>query len=332
MRELIRIFIDTNVYLSFYHFTSDDLEELKKLVAAIESLQIELYTTSQVIEEFKRNRENKIKDALRKFGEQKFEKQFPKIFQAYAEFQELQKARREYEQSKGKILQKLQEDVENEALPADVLIQQLFSKSTLLESDKRIYLSARRRVELGNPPGKKGSLGDAFNWEILLTKVPKVDIYFVTEDTDYVSPLNEERPAQYLLEEWHTSKGTQLFLYRKLSNFFQDIFPQIKLASEIEKQQAISNLANSSNFDETHRAIRRLSKFIGDFTDHDINDILIASITNDQIYWISTDYDVRQFFDEITSGKEQVVDPEVWKKYRELFSDEAQENSQEAEQ
>jgi hypothetical protein len=33
---MINLFIDTNIFLSFFHLTNEDLEELKKLVALIE--------------------------------------------------------------------------------------------------------------------------------------------------------------------------------------------------------------------------------------------------------------------------------------------------------
>jgi hypothetical protein len=31
----MHLFIDTNIYLAFYHFSSDDLEELKKLLGKL---------------------------------------------------------------------------------------------------------------------------------------------------------------------------------------------------------------------------------------------------------------------------------------------------------
>ncbi len=63
----MNLFIDTNIYLSFYHFTSDDLEELRKLIVAIHEKRIKLYVTSQLRDEFRRNREIKIADALKLF-------------------------------------------------------------------------------------------------------------------------------------------------------------------------------------------------------------------------------------------------------------------------
>jgi len=58
------IFLDTNVFLSFYHFSSDDLEELKKLAVLAREGQVTLHLPEQVINEFRRNRANKIADAV----------------------------------------------------------------------------------------------------------------------------------------------------------------------------------------------------------------------------------------------------------------------------
>jgi len=51
----MNLFIDTNIYLAFYHLTSDDLEQLKKLLAVISSKKANVYLIEQVIQEFKRN-------------------------------------------------------------------------------------------------------------------------------------------------------------------------------------------------------------------------------------------------------------------------------------
>ena len=61
------LFIDTNVYLSFYHYSKDDLDELHKLSALVERNEIQLLLPQQVIDEFWRNHESKLHDAISKF-------------------------------------------------------------------------------------------------------------------------------------------------------------------------------------------------------------------------------------------------------------------------
>ncbi len=38
-------FIDTNIFLSFYHLTSEDLEELRKLSVLLDQKEVTLYLT-----------------------------------------------------------------------------------------------------------------------------------------------------------------------------------------------------------------------------------------------------------------------------------------------
>ena len=48
----MNIFIDTNVFLSFYHLSNDDLEELKKLIVLIDNKEVTLWLPNQVKDEF----------------------------------------------------------------------------------------------------------------------------------------------------------------------------------------------------------------------------------------------------------------------------------------
>ena len=56
----MHVFIDSNIFLSFYHFTKDDLKELKKLVDSIKNQSITLYLPEQVINETRRNQPRRL--------------------------------------------------------------------------------------------------------------------------------------------------------------------------------------------------------------------------------------------------------------------------------
>ncbi len=66
----MNIFIDTNIFLSFYNLTSDELEELKKLVVLLRKKKVVLLLPEQVIHEFRRNRAKKISEAISKLQSQ----------------------------------------------------------------------------------------------------------------------------------------------------------------------------------------------------------------------------------------------------------------------
>jgi len=317
----MNLFIDTNIYLTFYHYSSDDLEELKKLSSTINNRAITLYCTDQVKDEFKRNREAKISDALKRFNDQKLNTQFPQICKEYEEYKQLRDAIRQYDDARDKIYKKLLSDTERNNLGADSLIGDLFEKSQALKSNPAILDAATLRMQLGNPPGKKGSYGDAINWEILLSEMPTEDLYLITGDADYVSPINDDKLAQYLTEEWEGKKHASIFFYRKLSQFFGHKFPSIKLASEMEKELAIASLRSSANFASTHVAIARLARF-GDFTIDQIREIIETAVSNSQIYWISGDPDISEFMQNIIRGKENEIDPEKLAEFRKYYTPE----------
>lgn len=199
----MHLFIDTNILLSFYHLTSDDLEELRKLVVLLKQNKVRLYLTNQVIDEFSRNRESKIADAIKRLKDQKLSLQFPPMCKDYPEYNELRELQKGYDEKHAALLSKLNADIAARNLRADEVIEELFDEAIRLTTDDEVTSRARLRVDVGNPPGKNGSLGDAINWELLLAEVPKKeDLYFVTEDRDYVSALDENLFKDFLLDEW----------------------------------------------------------------------------------------------------------------------------------
>ena len=300
----MNLFIDTNVLLSFYHLTSDDLEELRKLSVLIDKDKIKLILPRQVINEFRRNRENKIADALKRLKDQKIKLQFPQICKDYPEYKELKDQQKEYGKSHSVLIQKLTNDVENHQLKADAITSELFEKAGIIEYEKEIIESAKLRMAIGNPPGKNQSLGDAINWETALKHVSDLDdIHFVADDKDYYSALNDNTFNEFLLAEWKDNKHSDLFCYRRLSTFFKEHFPEIKLASEIEKELLIKELSRSSSFADTHIAISKLSKY-SEFTVAQVDEILEAALSNSQILWIIKDEDVKEFISTVKEGKE----------------------------
>lgn len=305
----MNLFIDTNVFLTFYHYSSDDLEELKKLSAMLQLGKLKVFLPEQVQIEFRRNRANKIADALLHLREQSLNLQFPQISKDYVEYEELRKAQRNYAKLHAELLEKIEEDVEAHSLKADSIIEELFQRSEEIPTTEDLIQRARLRAELGNPPGKKGSLGDAIIWEALLQAVPVgEDLYFITGDEDYSSPLDKGSIDPFLVEEWKEPHKSNFINYKRISQFFADEFPDIELATESEKDLLIRELASSGTFERTHQVVSRLSKY-SDFTPAQVNEILVAAITNNQVYWIGQDHDVRSFLKRMIEGREDKIEP-----------------------
>lgn len=315
----MNLFIDTNIFLSFYHLTSDELEELNKLAVLLRQRKVRLWLPAQVPSEFWRNRENKIADALKGLRDQKLNLQFPALCREYDEYNELRHYQKEYERKHSTLIARITQDVEAERLKADTIIKQLFASAEDIATDEDIVRHARLRFDIGNPPGKNGSLGDAINWEALLAKVPKEEpLYFVTDDKDYYSPMDSQRFNAFLLDEWSNTKDADLVWYRRLSGFFNDHFPAIKLATELEKDLLIRDLASSVNFAQTHSIVAKLRRYT-DFTQAQLNDIVTATLTNSQVYLIIEDSDVKDFILRVVTGREDKIARENLERLQKLL-------------
>jgi len=85
----MNIFIDTNIYLSFYHLSDEDLEEIRKLSVLLEREEVWFWLPQQVKDEFFRNRENKAQDAIKRLKDQNKKVSFPVFCKNYPEFDEI---------------------------------------------------------------------------------------------------------------------------------------------------------------------------------------------------------------------------------------------------
>src|SRR4051794_12231179 len=94
---MLHVFIDTNVYLTFFGFAEDDLEELRKLHVAINNGELKLWATQQMHDEIRRNREVKLAEAFSALRELKPPRGVPQIARNLPEFEGFLAARRRFE-------------------------------------------------------------------------------------------------------------------------------------------------------------------------------------------------------------------------------------------
>ncbi len=304
----MQLFIDTNIFLSFYSLNQEDLAELNKLIDAIDKRQITLLLTDQIVDEFNRNREQRIDGAIKSLRTQTFNPQYPQICEDYLEIDILRESLRHYEQAHVALITKIAIDIKAKNLKADRLIQSLFSLGNKLINQPTTLDRARFRMGVGNPPGKNNSLGDAINWECLLSETPAgEDLYFVTGDKDYCSALNDDEFNDFLLTEWCDRKQTKIYFYKRLASFCKEQFPEIALASVRDKEFLIRDLVNSQSIVSTQSAIAKLS-YYSEFTAAQVNTIVTAAISNRQVVWSIEDTQVRSFLSSVVANNKQYLD------------------------
>jgi predicted nucleic acid-binding protein len=305
----MNLFIDTNIFLDFYHLSGPDIEELHKLTALLERGRLKLFIPNQLRDEFRRNRDNKIKDAMNKFGDVKFTIKFPAFCKLYPEYRELQILLNSLNTKHTQLFQRAKNDIDEELLSADVVIGELFNNSKRIEITNKIFNQALQRFRLGNPPGdKKVTMGDEVNWEALLEAVPnEEDLSLVSRDSDYAAAMDPDKFNPFLDKEWTSKKkeGSSVKFYSSIQAFFKANFPSIKLASDVKKDELIENLASSGSFYKTHLVIAKLSE-IDDFSPDQVEQLIQIAQTNKQVTRIIGDSDVFDFYDKLMqkySGK-----------------------------
>lgn len=292
------VFIDTNIWLSLYHFTNDDLSQFEKLKDML-NISINLIVPQQVKNEILRNREAKVLDALKSFDMKK--PKYPVFCKAYEDFDQLNKDITSVISRFKEFRKNIESQIISNELPADKTLRSFFSVIETIPSD--IYIeNAYNRYRIGNPPGKDNKYGDAINWECLLdTVTPNEDLYFISADKDFHSLVDERKMNPFLVAEWSAKKNSKIYFYSSLVDFLNEHVKDIQLEDEIKKQKLIFDLYNSQNFESTHGIIASLRKYSG-WTEQEVEKLSAALINNTQINWIITDSDVWDFYSTILSN------------------------------
>lgn len=297
MAEPLHVFIDTNVWLSFYSFTNDDLEQLRTLIALIKAEKLKLYVDQHLADEFYRNRERKLAESIREFSDRPVAKGIPRYMRDYPEAKAYEEGVEAALKARDAMVTRTKEDAKAKGLAADKLFADILAVCPPKEITKAVFDAAVVRRLKGNPPGKYPSAGDQIHWEMLLKEVPEgVELHVVSKDGDFESKLNKGMADPFLFDEWNTKKKGELFLHNELRPFFNSKFPDIKLAVDVEKNEALSKLVNSGSFQMTHTAIEGLALFKNDLSWNDADALFTALMDNSQIRWISTDSDVKGFY------------------------------------
>lgn len=319
------VFIDTNIWLSLYHFTNDDLSQFEKLKKMIGD-SINLIVPQQVYDEIIRNREAKILDALNNFKINK--PSYPAFCKGYEEFEKLNSDISSVVNRFEAFKKKIKSQINTKELPADKILHIFFSD--IEKNPCEAYIEkAYNRYRIGNPPGKDNKYGDAINWECLLDIIPEgEDLYFISADKDYRSLVSDGNMNPFLVHEWTNKKKSTIYFYSDLVGFLNEHVKEIQLQDEINKEQLIEDLCESPNYQTTHGIIASLNNYSG-WTDSQIDKLCSALVNNTQVQWIITDLDVLKFYltilanvdmDKLSNGNIQQATDIILKSYDETYN------------
>jgi hypothetical protein len=161
------MFLDTNLFLRFYEATASHLGAFDELLTNAKSVVL----TDQVVDEFNRNRLNKLGTALKAFKDGSRGSADTAVVRALPSYEALVKAREEY-QRRATVVERAIEALMQDRMkdPIATRFDQLHEqcRDTYAVSKKAIKRAQRRKL-LGNPPtSSKNTIGDEVNWEALL--------------------------------------------------------------------------------------------------------------------------------------------------------------------
>lgn len=318
-KAVINVFIDSNIWLSLYDFSNDDLDQFHKLRDLLEK-DVNILLPTTVCDEVMRNRENKVLNVLKQF--QPCRNQIPNILKGYDEYSDLKGKMDDLRTLQEKLITKVKNDVANNETHADTVIGEIFEKIHKLDCSLQIMEEAKARFDCGNPPGKDKSYGDAINWVTLLEHAPKnEDLYFISADKDYASPLDTNRFNSFLTAEWESKKKSRLHFYPSLTIFLANHLQSIEISSvNDEQEQLIEQLCESPSFRTTHRVIAELQQY-ENWTSKQISRLIEAAETNSQISYIINDDDVSNFYDKLLHQYKDIDTDEKAKVIRERIPD-----------
>lgn len=319
----VHVFIDTNVFLNFYSFPDDKSSVLDELIKILGADKINLHLPKQVEDEFWRNRESKIHAAVVDFRNASLPTAVPNHMRGTDTAKQYHEAIESAGNAKKKLIGNVIGLAMLQQLEVDIQIEEIFSAAIKHDDCEQSLSRAIARMHKGNPPGKPGNVGDRYNWETLLAMAPEQDLYIVTKDGDFTSPLGSlektTRPMAFLAKEWAAkAPGRSVYIYPSIQAFLDHykkleaqpehtppvlevVAPPIQLPAHNEtvqavKEQAIEALVNSKNFHQTHIAIANLTDMIPLLTVTDAEKLFEAVLENQQINWIISDTDVNSFF------------------------------------
>lgn len=352
----MHLFIDTNAYLQFYRHTKDDGKILDSLIQHVERGHIVLHLPAHVLDECNRNRERELHNSTDAFRKAPLPGAYPRHMHELGLAAEYDEAVERLSQIRNRLVAEATIKARTFELAVDQKLAKLTQIALLYPDNDEVFERAVRRAQKGNPPGKKESIGDQYNWEMLLTEVPDVDLYIVSKDGDYASALGgtdangANYPNVFLSDEWKSvRKGRNLYLFSSikdvLKHFEKTFTSQVMSGSDStehlnqpepiavaersqtglaptettrvrrtpagdvihdpqknsEIDEAIAALANSPRFQETHKAVHSLNTMLHLLEAKDAERLVDAAIDNNQIGWILSDPDVRDFYQSLVN-------------------------------
>ncbi|WP_419421547.1 PIN domain-containing protein (plasmid) [Legionella sp. D16C41] len=239
------LFMDANIYLSFYSYSKDNLNTLTNIYEKLRKDHFEIIVNELLQDEFNRRRESRFKETLDYKYDITININAPILLSDNLEdFENLKKlekrlstAAKEYNIKYKEILQKVRDRYRDEKLFPDTIIKRIFNKAKKIDITPEVLKNAQYRTALHNPPGKPNKLGDRLHWELLLHGINKGDkLIIISNDSDFFSLISNDCINPFLSKEWKKLKDSPIEAFRCLNDFLKVYLPEFELEIELAQQ------------------------------------------------------------------------------------------------
>jgi hypothetical protein len=248
----MHLFIDTNVFLNYYRHTADDTKTLDQLCKHVEAGDIALHLPLQVRDEWIRNRERGLHESNESFR-RVVPPGLPRHLDGLDSTSKYLEAVTALMTARDQLMIEANSKALQFDLAVDKSLNRVFSSATLYADDYAVFEMAKSRADKGNPPGKRDSYGDQYNWEILLQKVPDEDLYVVSKDSDFASALAKPdkngaiSPHDFLRREWSDRKNKKnLYVFQTIANLLKFYENAVAVPAAVEGIGASVQSSNTS--------------------------------------------------------------------------------------
>ncbi|KAB8142953.1 hypothetical protein F8S13_11970 [Chloroflexia bacterium SDU3-3] len=235
---MTKIYIDTNIFASFYHSMSDNYSVLDELNQHVNSLIF----TKQTLNEFYRTRLNVIKQAKDSLNNNMKIKSFSSsILNKNNDFIELNSIKNTFSRKLADVNSYLDSilDIKNDSFADKFYLLTNNNNVSVFPVTKTNIEAAKDRKALGNPPtsSNKYTIGDEVIWESILENIDD-DLIIVTRDKTYIENIH------ILQEEFIKVTG------KKLISVEQNISSALRKIGEIPSNSLIveeENIRDDAN-------------------------------------------------------------------------------------
>lgn len=260
------LYIDANIFLRFFDYNSP---EFKKLLKSLVELKEFVFVTKQMEDEVERNKLKVFTSSFKEYIKRLHSNVIllPEHLETSSELEIkewnekrkeieaiLEKQEAEFKSIANSFIEKIIEGKDEVSQSLSVLFQRSEAAS------EAVIQLARKRKEMGNPPGYQGDpLGDQISWEQLLNNVKLVDeLWVITNDSDFISEFERKVFLNSFLQKELREKNARIKIncfstlanglgsFRKSTSLKLDSLPAEKQLDFVAEEETKSNQVQPS--------------------------------------------------------------------------------------